>query len=326
MEYRRFGRTGVQVSSICLGSWQFGARTLKADALRMVDQAMDAGVNYIDTARNYGESEVILGEALANGKREKIFLASKFSFGVTRNEIFEQCETSLRNLRTDYLDLFQFHAAYTRGPVDESLRALDDLIRAGKVRYIGVSNFTAWQEVEALWAAKELGLNRHISSQPAYNMLDRRVERELLPMARSYGIAVTPWSPLAQGFLTGKYRRGQDAPAEGRLAASAGVRESRGMETHGHERTYDLIDLLDLIAGEKGCSISQVALAWLMHQPGITAPIIGPRTSEQLADNLGACAVTISAEDTERIDAVVPPGEMLVHYMRAVTEPRERWL
>ncbi len=328
MNYRNFGRTGVQVSPLCLGAWQFGNRTPKADALRMVDEALDGGINFIDTASGYGngESERILGEAFqANGKRDRIFLATKFSHGVSRNQIIAQCEASLRNLQTDSIDLFQFHSSRATIPIDESLRALDDLIRAGKVRYIGTSNFTAWQEVEALWAAKELGLNRHISSQPAYNLLDRRAERELLPMAQTYGIAVIPWSPLAQGFLTGKYRRDTSAPAEGRLTVAAGVQQSGDANVHGQEQAYDLIEVLVALAAEKKCSVAQMALAWCMHQPGITSPIIGPRTSEQLTDNLGACDVVVSAEDNARIDAVMPPGQMLVHYMRATTEPRARW-
>lgn len=328
MNYRNFGRTGVQVSPLCLGAWQFGNRTPKADALRMVDEALDAGINFMDTASGYGNgtSEEILGEALhADGKRQRVFLATKFSNGVTRNQIIEQCDASLRNLQTDYIDLLQFHSSRAHIPIDESLRALDDLVRAGKIRYIGTSNFTAWQEVEALWAAKELGLNRHVCSQPAYNLLDRRAERELLPMAQTYGIAVIPWSPLAQGFLTGKYRRDAATPDDGRLTVYAGVQQSGGVDTHGQERGYDIVEVLAALAEEKGCSIAQMALAWTMHQPGITSPIIGPRTSEQLADNLGACDVTVTAEDNERIDAVMPPGQMLVHYMRAVTEPRARW-
>lgn len=328
MIYRNFGRTGVQVSSLCLGAWQFGQRTPKDDALRMVDEALAGGINFIDTASGYGngESERILGEALQkNGKRDKLFLATKFSHGVSRNQIIAQCEASLRNLQTDTIDLLQFHSSHATIPIDESLRALDDLIHAGKVRYIGTSNFTAWQEMEALWAAKELGLNRHVSSQPAYNLLDRRAERELLPMAQTYGIAVIPWSPLAQGFLTGKYRRNSSAPSEGRLTANAGVRQSGGVDSHSQEQAFDLIEVLVAIAEEKNSTVSQLTLAWSMHQPGITAPIIGPRTSEQLADNLGACDVTLTAEDNKRIDAVMPPGQMLVHYMRATTTPRPRW-
>jgi aryl-alcohol dehydrogenase-like predicted oxidoreductase len=327
MDYRTLGRTGLQVSALCLGAWQFGQRTPKADALRMIDEALTAGINFIDTASGYGRgaSEEILGEALqANGQRSRVVLATKFTFGVSRNQILEQCHASLRRLRTDYIDLYQFHSSHPTIPIDESLRALDDLVRAGKVRYIGTSNFAAWQEMEALWAAHELKLNRPVCSQPAYNMLDRRAERELIPMARTYGLAVIPWSPLAQGFLTSKYNR-DTTPAEGRLTASAGVQETGNVETHHQERVFDLIDLLIALAGAKGCTVSQLALAWCLHQPGVTAPIIGPRTSEQLQDNLGACAVTITDEDRRQIDAIIPPGRMLVHYNRVTTEPRVRW-
>jgi aryl-alcohol dehydrogenase-like predicted oxidoreductase len=327
MHYRTFGRTGVQVSPLCLGAWQFGQRTPKADALQMVEEALAAGINFIDTASGYGRgtSEEILGEALqASGRRDRVFLATKFTFGVSRNQIREQCEASLRRLRTDYIDLYQFHSSHAAIPIDESLRALDDLVRAGKVRYIGTSNFGAWHEMEALWAAHELGLNRSVSSQPAYNLLDRRAERELLPMARSYGLAVIPWSPLAQGFLTGKYNR-KTAPPDGRLTAQAGVQETGNVETHHQAQVFALIDLLIELAAGKGCSVSQLALAWCLQQPGITSPIIGPRTSEQLQDNLAACTVTITDEDRRQIDAIIPLGTMAVHYMRVNMEPRARW-
>jgi aryl-alcohol dehydrogenase-like predicted oxidoreductase len=327
MEYRTLGRTGIQVSTLCLGAWQFGQRTPKADALRMVDEALAAGINFIDTASGYGRgtSEEILGEALAtNGKRSRVVLATKFTFGVSRNQILEQCDASLRRLRTDSIDLYQFHSSHPTIPIDESLRALDDLVRAGKVRYIGTSNFAAWQEIEALWAAHELKLNRPVCNQPAYNMLDRRAERELFPMARTYGLAVIPWSPLAQGFLTGKYRR-DTIPADGRLTAGAGVQETGNVEKHHQERVFDVIDLLIELAAAKGCTVSQLALAWCLHQPGVTAPIIGPRTSEQLQDNLGACDVTITDEDRRQIDAIIPSGQMLVHYNRVTMEPRARW-
>lgn len=328
MNYRAFGRTGVQVSTLCLGAWQFGQRTPKTDALRMVDEALAAGINFIDTASGYGRgtSEEILGEALqANKQRSRVFLATKFTFGVSRNQILEQCEASLRRLRTDFIDLYQFHSSHPTIPIDESLRALDDLVRAGKVRYIGSSNFAAWQEMEALWAAHELGLNRPVCSQPAYNLLDRRAERELLPMARSYGLAVIPWSPLAQGFLTGKYQR-ENTPTDGRLTAQAGVQETGNVETHHQAQVFDLIDLLIDLAAAKGCTVSQLALAWCMQQPGVTAPIIGPRTSEQLQDNLAASTITITEADRQHIDAIIPPGQMLVHYNRVTTEPRARWL
>lgn len=327
MDYRNFGRTSVRVSPLCLGAWQFGQRTPKADALQMVDAALDAGINFIDTASVYGRgvSEEILGEALQpSSQRARVFLATKFSSGVSHNAIMEQCEASLRRLRTDVIDLYQFHSFWPAIPMDESLRALDDLIRAGKVRYIGTSNFAAWQEVEAVWVASELQLNRPVSSQPAYNLLDRRAEQELLPMARTYGQAVIPWSPLAQGFLSGKYRRDSSTPDDGRLTAKVGVQETGGLETHQQAQVFALIDLLTELAAAKGCTVSQLALAWCIQQPGITAPIIGPRTLEQLQDNLGACTIPITADDRRQIDAIIPPGQMLVHYMRVTTEPRPR--
>jgi aryl-alcohol dehydrogenase-like predicted oxidoreductase len=244
--------------------------------------------------------------------------------GGSRHHIIEACEASLRRLQTDYIDLYQFHDPHSQAgvPIDESLRALDDLIRAGKVRYIGASNFSAWHLVEALWAAKEYGLNRLISEQPAYNLLDRRAERELIPMARSYDLAVLPWSPLAQGFLTGKYRRGETQPADARLVA--GVSTNTG--EHAMERAFDLVELLESMAHEKNLPVGQLALAWCVQQPGITSAIIGPRTLEQLEDNLAALNVSLTEEDFQRIDAIIPPGEMIVDYFRANQAVRARWI
>ena len=223
------GRTGVRVSPLCLGCMNFGGRTNEADSIRIIDHAIDAGINFIDTANVYGHepgdyhtgrgrSEMIVGKALQDSsKRASVVLATKVHYsmsddpnmrGNSRRHIIEQCEASLRRLNLDYIDLYQLHAADPNVPIDETLRALDDLVRSGKVRYIGASGFPAWKLTESLWAAKEHGLNRFISEQPPYNILDRRVERELLPMARTYGIAVIPWSPLAGGFLTGRYQRG----------------------------------------------------------------------------------------------------------------------
>jgi aryl-alcohol dehydrogenase-like predicted oxidoreductase len=242
--------------------------------------------------------------------------------GSSRRHIIAACEDSLRRLDTDYIDLYIFHSPHAITAIDESLRALDDMVRTGKVRYVGTSNFAAWHIVESLWAAKEYGLVRPIASQPAYNLLDRRAERELIPMARSYDIAVTPWSPLAQGFLAGKYRR--DGTEQGDARLRAGVTATEG--EHWVEAAFDLVDLLDEIAAEKGCTISQLSLAWCLHQPGIASPIIGPRTVEQLQDNLGAIDVVLDDDDRQRIDALSPPGDKIVHYFRADTRPRARWI
>jgi aryl-alcohol dehydrogenase-like predicted oxidoreductase len=335
MQYRGLGRTGVRVSLLCLGAWQYGERTPREEAIRLVDRAIGEGINFYDTADIYGRgrSEEILGEALRQtGQRERVVLATKFhgrmvqddpnAVGNSRFHIIQACEASLRRLGTDHIDLYIFHSPQAEIPIDESLRALDDLVRAGKVRYVGTSNFTAWQMTEALWAAHALSLNRPVASQPAYNLLDRRAEREQIPMARSYDIAVTPWSPLAQGFLAGKYKRDGAGERDARLRA--GVSATDG--DHFQDAAFDVVETLEAIAGEKGCTVSQLALAWCINQPGITSAIVGPRTVEQLVDNLGALEVTLNDADRERIDAVSPPGDKIVHYHRADTRPRARWL
>ncbi|MCD6290193.1 MAG: aldo/keto reductase, partial [Anaerolineae bacterium] len=318
MEYRSLGRTGTKVSALCLGCMMFGGRTDEATSMDIIDRAIDAGINFLDTANVYsrGRSEEVVGKALKrNGKRHRIVLATKVhgrmddedpnAQGNHRRHIIEQCEASLRRLQTDYIDLYQIHRPSSDVPIDETLRALDDLIRAGKVRYIGTSTFAAWQLMESLWASKELGLNRFVSEQPPYHLLDRRIERELIPFAQTYGFALIPWSPLAGGFLTGKYRRGEERPEGSRFAARAG---SEWAERHFTDAAFDVLDVVEALAQEKGCTPSQIALAWCAQQPGITSPIIGPRTMEQLEDNLGALDVTLTEEDLKRLDQVAPPG------------------
>lgn len=323
MDYRPLGRTGVQVSEICLGTMMFGMKTDEAESIRMIDHALDAGVNFVDTADIYAAnlSETILGQALANsGKRATTIVATKFYFpqgddvnarGLSRRHLIVACEASLRRLKTDWIDLYQLHRCNPAVPIDETLRALDDLIRAGKVRYIGSSMFPGWQIVESLWVARELGLNRFICEQPAYHLLDRTVEREVIPAAESFGMAVIPWGPLCGGLLTGKYDR-TVWPQDGRW--------KEGKDNWGRQVTplaWEVIDLLREMAKEKSCSVSQVALAWCAAQPGVTAPIIGPRTYEQLVDNLGAVDVQMEDADFERIDALVPPSGYAIRYYDA---------
>jgi len=319
MEYRSLGRTGVQVSPLCLGTMTFGDQTEEAEALAIVDCALDAGINFIDTANVYsrGGSEEIVGRALAReGKRSRVVLATKVqgqmadgdpnASGLSRRHIIEQCEASLRRLQTDYIDLYQTHVASEEIPVDETLRALDDLVCSGKVRYIGCSNIGSWQVLEALWAARELKLNRYVSVQPAYNMLDRYFERELIPMAETYGLAVLPWSPLAAGFLSGKYKREEEHGAETRLGDPKTFVFFQ--ELAFSDAAYQVVDVLREISDEKGCTPAQLSLAWCMNQPGVTSPIVGARTARQLEDSLGALSVTITGEDEQRIDAVAAPG------------------
>lgn len=334
MNYRQLGRTGAMVSELCLGTMLFGGRTAEEEAHRIVDRALDCGVNFIDTANAYGRgvSESVLGRALkANGQRERIVLATKVFApmddrdpnmkGNHRRHIIEQCEASLRRLQTDWIDLYQIHRPMPNIPIDETLRALDDLVKQGKVRYLGTSTFAAWQIMEALWVSKEYGLNRFVCEQPPYHLLDRRPERELVPMAQTYGIALIPWSPLAGGSLTGKYRRGVEAPEGSRYSGQAG----RGQELE-TEEFFAIIDALEEMAAEKGCTVSQLALAWCAQQPGITCPIIGPRTYEQLEDNLGAAEVQVSDGDRQRLDIVAPPGRAVAPYYEADFGPHPyRW-
>src|SRR5581483_7193736 len=243
-----------------------------------------------------GRSEEATGAALKrNGKRHQVILATKvhgvmgegpLDQGNSRQHIIAQCEASLRRLQTDYIDLYQIHRPQPDIPIDETLRALDDLVRAGKVRYLGSSTFAAWQLVESLWVSKELGLNRFVCEQPPYNLLDRRIERELLPVARTYGLGIIPWSPLAGGKLTGKYHRGQPAPPN-----------SREDPSKFSEGTWRVLEGLEALCRDKGCTMTAFANAWCAAQPGVTSPIIGPNSVAQLEENLTASEVTITDED-----------------------------
>jgi aryl-alcohol dehydrogenase-like predicted oxidoreductase len=331
---RLFGRTGVKVSPLTLGCMMFGAKTELDTSIRIIDRAIDAGINILDTANVYsrGRSEEFTGEALKrNGRRQQIFLCTKVhgvmddvdpnQQGNSRRHIIEQCEASLCRLQTDYIDLYQIHRPRPEIAIDETLRALDDLVRAGKVRYIGTTTFAGWQVVEALWASKELGLNRFVSEQPPYNLLDRRIERELVPAAQTFGLALIPWSPLGGGLLSGKYRRGQPIPSDSRYANPNPIQKRRFVEA-----VFDVIEPLSALAKEKGVTLAQLALAWTIHQPGITSPIIGPRTLEQLEDNLGALSVEFSPDDFERIDSIIPPGTHVAPFYEAQFGPSVyRW-
>jgi aryl-alcohol dehydrogenase-like predicted oxidoreductase len=343
MEYRSLGRTGVQVSMFALGCMNFGTETPEADAMDIIDRALDAGINFLDTANVYGRgaSETVVGKALKrNGQRDRIVLATKvhgrmgddpLAEGNSRRHIIEQCHASLTRLQTDYIDLYQIHRPESGVPIDETLRALDDLIRAGKVRYIGTSTFAAWQVMESLWVSKELGLNRFVSEQPPYHLLDRSIERELVPLAQTHGLAILPWSPLARGFLAGKYRRGEDIPTGSRLARDlkAGPGFADRTQRHFSDLAFSVLDVVEDLAREKNCTPSQIALAWCAHQPGITSPIIGPRSMLHLEDHLGAAAITLTDNDRARLDAVAEPEQAIVPYytgkMVDFNPPRYRW-
>jgi aryl-alcohol dehydrogenase-like predicted oxidoreductase len=310
----------------------FGGRTEFEDGVAIIDKATDQGINFIDTANVYnrGISEEIVGEALKRrGRRDTMVIATKVhgvmdaedpnGQGNSRRHIIQQCEASLRRLQTDWIDLYQIHRPQSDIPVDETLRALDDLVRSGKVRYIGTSTYAAWQLMEALSVSERLNLNRFVCEQPPYNLLDRRIERELVPFAQTYGVGIIPWSPLAGGLLTGKYRRGEPLPQDTRYASTTNPRQRERL----NERVYDVVEGLEPIAEAKEATLSQLALAWAMHQPGVTAPIIGPRTMEQFDDNMSAFRIRLSDEDLRAIDAVAIPGENVSPYYEADWGPHE---
>lgn len=342
MEYTNLGRTGIKVSRLCLGCMNFGGRQTEAESIRIIHQALDAGINFVDTANVYGHdpldfpkgagrSEQIVGKALQDGRRNQLILATKVHFpmseapndqGNTRRHLIEQCNASLQRLNTEWIDLYQLHGTNDDIPIDEALRALDDLIHAGKVRYIGTSGFAAWEVMEALWAAKEYHLNRFVSEQSPYNLLDRRIERELLPMAQTYGLAILPWAPSAGGFFSDRYTRDNPPPEGSRYEAFW-----RGFyrEDFTGSRVFDVQEAVLALAKEKGVSGYALALAWCLSRPGVTSPIIGPRTVEQLADSLTAPDITLIEEDLARLDAAAPPESVTVSYISYKGAHKFQW-
>jgi aryl-alcohol dehydrogenase-like predicted oxidoreductase len=320
MYYRQFGRTGLQVSPLCLGSMLFGGKTPEAEAHTIIDYALDAGINVIDTANVYGRgsSETVVGTALKrNGKREKVVLITKVwgrmndsdpnAVGLHRRHIREQCEASLRRLQTDHIDIYYVHRQMQNIPIDETLRALDDLIHSGKVLSIGCSTFPAWSVVESLWVAKEYGLNRFNCEQPPYHLLDRSIENELIPMAQTYGLGLLAWSPLAGGLLTGKYQN--SIPEQGRIQPG-----SVWADRHFAPAVMEVVGALGQLANEKGCTLSQLALAWCLSKPAISGVILGASMLDHLVEQLGALDVVLTEEDHQRIDRICQPGKTLVSY------------
>ena len=312
------GRTGLFVSELCLGTMTFGGsggmwgkigQLQQADAERLVGQALDAGINFIDTADVYagGVSEEITGQALRNLKvpRDQVVVATKVfgetgpganMRGATRGHILDGVKASLRRMQLDHIDLYQIHGFDPATPIEETVRALDQLVRQGHVRYVGVSNWAAWQIVKALGIAERWGLARFESLQAYYTVAGRDLEREIVPMLRSEGLGLMVWSPLAGGFLSGKYSRQQQAEAGSR-------RLEFDFPPVDKERAYDCIDVMRAIGQARDASVAQVALAWLLHQPQVTSVIVGAKRPEQLADNIGATRLQLSTEDLARIDA-----------------------
>lgn len=324
MEYRTLGKSGVKVSEMCLGTMMFGGPTTEEQSIKMIRVALEAGVNFLDTADKYnqGEAERVVGKAI-RGRRDEIVLATKVGLpmgdgpndaGSSRKHIRAAAEGSLERLDTDYIDLYYLHVPDPETPVEESLGALDDLVRTGKVLYVGCSNFWAWQVAHAVGLQALRGWDRFAAVQPLYNIANRDCEVELLPMAAALGLGVVTYSPLARGVLTGKYEAGSGPPADSR----AGRGNVRLMQTEYREANFELASGLGALAGELGCAPSQLALAWVMANPLVTAPIIGPRTMAQLEDNLGALQVSITPDVEDAIDRLVPPGE---HAGRGFRDP-----
>ncbi len=321
MEYRPLGRTGISVSQLCLGAMMFGAfgNTDHDDSIRIIHRAIDAGINFIDTADVYsfGESEEIVGKALAGIDRDSVVLATKAhasmgedvnSSGNSRRWIIRECDNSLRRLGTDYIDLYQIHRPDPSADIDETLSALTDLIRAGKIRYAGSSTFPPAQIVEAQWVAERRGRERFVCEQPPYSIMVRGIEADVLPVCQQYGMGVIPWSPLAGGWLSGRYRKGADTPASTRAQR---LPQRFDLSLPGNQAKLEAAEQLAVLAEKSGMTLIQLALAFVIQHPAVTAAIIGPRTMEHLEGQLTAADVTLDAAILDRIDEIVPPGTNL---------------
>jgi aryl-alcohol dehydrogenase-like predicted oxidoreductase len=339
MIYRKLGRTGVEVSAFCLGTMMFGkwGNQDVDDCVRIIHAALDAGINFVDTADVYsqGESEEIVARAVKD-RRDDVVLATKVHgrMGEGRNRsgnsrlwITKEVENSLRRLNTDHIDLYQLHRPDPSTDIEETLGALTDLVHAGKVRYIGCSTFPAAEIVEAHWASERHGFARFVCEQPPYSILVRGIERDVLAVTQRYGMGVIAWSPLAGGWLTGKYRRGADIPEDSRAARIASYNRAVAprfdLSLPVNQRKQDLVEELQLVADKAGISLTHMANAFVLTHPAVAASIIGPRTMEQLLDLLEGADVTLDAETLDAIDDIVPPGSVVNDIDRGWTPP---WL
>jgi aryl-alcohol dehydrogenase-like predicted oxidoreductase len=312
MEYRRLGGTGLKVSELCLGCMTFGRETDETTARKILDRFIEVGGNFLDTANVYaaGASEEILGRIIGE-RRDSLVVATKVRFnanvfmgkpvapnqiGLSRGHIMSEVENSLRRLKTDYIDLYQVHSWDYETPIGETMRALDDLVRQGKVRYIGASNFTAWQLMKSLWVSDKHDLARFDCLQPQYSLITRDIEREILPLCRVEAVGVIPWSPLGGGFLTGKYRSGQRPPEDSRLA------KMDMWNRLSNDRNYATLEAVEQVAKERSRPVSQVALAWVSQQAGVSSVIYGARTEEQNEQNLGAIGFKLEAAELAALD------------------------
>jgi aryl-alcohol dehydrogenase-like predicted oxidoreductase len=321
VDLRPLGRTGLKVSPLCLGTMMFGAwgNPDHDDCVAVIHRALEAGINFVDTADVYsaGESEVITGKAL-QGRRHRVVLATKVhgamardpnAQGNSRRWLIAECERSLRRLGTDYIDLYQIHRPDPECDIDETLGALSDLIHQGKVRYAGHSTFPASDIVEAQWTAERRNRERFVSEQPPYSLLVRGIEAEVLPVCQRYNLAVIPWSPLAGGWLTGRFRQGREVEPSHR----GQIQPQRfDLADEGNRARFQAADRLGALADDAGLPLIHLALAFVAQHPAVTAPIIGPRTMTQLEDQLGAADVRLAADVLDQVDEIVPPGTNVV--------------
>lgn len=333
MNYRTLGRTGIKISPLCLGTDNFGNPTPADEATRIIDAALDAGINLIDTADMYGgvtpgASERMIGAALkANGKRDQVILATKFHYpmgpgpnerGNSRRHIIQACDDSLRRLQTDYIDLYQTHRPDFDTPLDETLRALDDLVTQGKVRYIGSSTAPAWHVMEAIMVSEQKRYVRFISEQSPYNLLDRRIENELVPMCQRHGLGLIIWSPMAMGMLAGRYSSAAQPSSDSRAILRGGIYAERVTP-----RGVEVGNRFAELARTHGHDPAQLAVLWVKDQPGVSAPIIGPKTVAQLVHLLPVLEMTLSDELRAACDELVPPGSVVASFFN--TAPWMKW-
>lgn len=310
MEYHRLGNSGLKVSEIGLGGSNFGGRADDQTSINIISHALELGINFIDTAESYtqGRSEELVGKVIKN-KRSQVIIATKFGErssvgpdeqGGSRRYLMKAVDASLKRLNTDYIDLYYFHCPDPETPIEETLRTLHDLVRAGKVRYIGCSNFAAWQLCEALWTSKLYNLESFIAEQPKYNILDRKIEQELVSCCRTHGVGIIPWAPLERGFLTGKYHRGKRAPE--------GVRLAKPLPFHGDiltDANFDKLAKLDAFAKERGHTVGELAIAWLLSRSYVATIIAGAMNTEQLSENVVAADWRLTPEDLKNLDTIL---------------------
>jgi aryl-alcohol dehydrogenase-like predicted oxidoreductase len=321
MEYRTLARTGVKVSSICLGTANFADPTNEQEATAIVDAALDAGINLIDTGDSYanGEAERYLGNALARNKRRgEAIISTKVGLpvgsgpndrGSSRLHVLAACEASLRRLQTDYIDLYQIHRDFPDVALDETLAALTDLVRQGKVRYVGCSTFPAWRVMEALMLSELRGYVRFVAEQPPYNLLDRRIENELVPLCRAHGLGLIPWSPMAMGILAGRYSGRDEYPPDSRASLRGGIYAER-VGARGIETGAAFVALAERF----GIPPAQLAILWVKDQEGVTAPLIGPRSVDQLEHLLPVADLALTEELRAECDRLVPPGSAVANF------------